>query len=105
MKYKLTLKPGEYETLLDMMVLVVPRRKEPLPVEQKVILCLMQSLYARLHTKSLFRKKEYNISVPIAEALAFQAFWTGKPMRSIISSALINRIIGEIDQKTTSIIF
>ena len=98
--FKLVLKPVEYETLMELMC-VIYSFEEHLHIKDKVILCLMQSLYVRLDKKATFRKNIYKLSLPVAEAVAFQAFWTGRPMRQILTSGIINRIIGEIDQKIT----
>lgn len=100
--FKLSLTPVEYETLMELMVVVVAPSPEYKHIKDKIVLCLMQSLYARFHKKSLWRRSMVQFTLPIAEALAFQAFWVGKPMRQCISSAVINRIIAAIDQKVTS---
>lgn len=106
MKYQtisIVLKQHELQTFLDLMSLVT----QPAGMEgcSKTVICLLQGLYFRVVGKSHISQHQYKIAVPIPEALAFNEYWTGQPMRSIISSALINRLIGIFDQKlATSII-
>lgn len=100
---KIVLKHHELQALTDLMSLVIhPEGIQG--VKSRLVICLMQGLYARLDLQSRFVKSKHKVSIPVPEALAFKEYWLGEPMRSIVSGALINRIIGEVDQKTNSII-
>ncbi|KAA2245518.1 hypothetical protein F0L74_06045 [Chitinophaga agrisoli] len=103
-KFKLVLSPAEYDTLMDVMIFVT-LQDPPAGIKDKIVLCLVQSFYVRLQSKALIKQRAYNFTIPIAEAMAFQAFWSGKPARDIISSNVVNTIIGEVDRKTKSITF
>ncbi|SEW02225.1 hypothetical protein SAMN05428988_1341 [Chitinophaga sp. YR573] len=105
MKYpviKLVVKGHEMPALIQMMSLVIQPAGTS-GVDSKLLICLMQHLYYRLSQKAIMYQHVYHISVPIPEAMAFQEYWTGVPMGDIITSALVNRLIGVIDQATQTV--
>lgn len=101
MKFKLVLSKNDYVTLEPLMLaaLQIFRRLDVnKSYTQLTLYCLMESLYNRIYGQSIFVQPKYKFSIPMAEALAFVAHWQGQPMKDIVTSELINRIIAQVDR-------
>lgn len=99
MKFKLTLRSHEFDTLFALMKAALSWLEGATDMDEKLLAALMARFYQRLHNKSLIRQSKYHFMIPAEEAMAFHIFWRKTPMPDRISSVLVNRIIGDVDKK------
>lgn len=101
MKYRMKLRQHEFDTLLVIFEKVVlPDIKEVNSMQDKVAAVLLLQMYESLRkADGLFKKDVYTINIPAASAMTFHMYWRETPIAGVMTSSLINRLIGEIDQQ------
>lgn len=99
MKYTLRLRRHEYNTLMILLESVLfnsqGQRRE---MTAKLYETQLLRIYQKLFKRSLTVKDKNAVILQPDEAMAFHIYWRSTPVANIITSALINRIIGEIDK-------
>lgn len=104
MKYKLQLTHSEYQSyrmMMEIFVAYVDKLGDDL--ESKLLICLLQSMFVRTCPSHQIVKTKYSFQIPMAEAMAFCIFWTGKPIANILSSIVVNKVIADIHRKISSL--
>lgn len=98
----LKLNHSQFTALLSILHQIVTVEGEPASMEAKLLLSIIASIYKKLFTKSIEKKKKYSLKLTATEALAFWVFFSKYHFfegEALFEAHLVQTINNTIHQK------